>query len=204
MKRGFLYVRAQLPHSRKEILFTTTHLESWTGDEYTGSAQRPLQLKQMESFCNQQMATHKHLSLSIMTGDCNWDDERPGRSVPLDPKMLTVLSSGWQDSWLMAPRQSSKETCYTYDGKANPMLGNNLRRRFDRVLLSSSPRKNNNNNNGGAVARAVSTALLGTQPLPDLTWEKYNPYKRSYKTQATAPSDHFGYLVRVRMMGNEE
>ena len=204
MSRGFLYARAQMPNSQNEILFTTTHLESWAGEGYTGAAQRPPQLQQMEAFVARQFARHKHLSVAIMTGDMNWDDERPGRSVPLDPEMSTIISrNDWKDSWLDSKHPpaaaaaaaattkaaaKAKKTCYTYDGKLNPMLANNLRRRFDRILLRSDR------------CSAVSTALLGTDPIPDLTWQKHNPYKGSSRSAPTAPSDHFGYLARLRIV----
>ena len=196
MDRGFLYVRAQLPDdpgaapSEKEILFTTTHLESWSGPQYTGAAQRLLQLQQMEDFCNQQLHSNNNLCLAMMSGDCNWDDERPGRSTPLDSKMSSVLSRGddWQDSWLTSSARATKDTCYTYDGKLNPMLSGNLRRRFDRILLRPKNR-----------VKVLSTALLGTDALPDLTWEKYNSWQDTFKTTPTAPSDHFGYLVRLQL-----
>jgi len=200
MSRGFLYARAQMPNSQNEILFTTTHLESWAGAEYTGAAQRPPQLQQMEAFVARQFARHKHLTVAIMTGDMNWDDERPGRSVPLDPELSTVISrNDWKDSWLDSKQPpaaaatkkaaaKATKTCYTYDGKLNPMLGNNLRRRFDRILLRSGS------------CSAVSTALLGTDPIPDLTWQKHNPYKGTSRSAPTAPSDHFGYLARLRIV----
>lgn len=209
MSRGFLYVRARLPGSDQQVLFTTTHLESWCGKEYTGAAQRPRQLKQLQSFCKEQMKLHKNLQIAIMTGDMNWDDERRNA---LDPNMLNeVLSPDWKDAWIEAKngdagsRSSNKKSDankgYTYDGKLNPMLSNNLRRRFDRCLVLFSQNDNNKKKaapgtgTSGAVADAT---LVGMSALPGLTWPKYNPWKQTSKQTPTAPSDHFGLIVTLK------
>jgi endonuclease/exonuclease/phosphatase family metal-dependent hydrolase len=193
MQRGFLYVRARPPGSppHRQILFATTHLESFTGEEYTGAAQRPRQLRQMELFCNERMALDPSTAVAIITGDMNWDDERPRQGTPTtDPAMATVLSENWQDSWL-ATKSGWKDTCYTYDGKLNPMLSGNLRRRFDRCLVRSRA--------GVAAARATSTQLLGTEALPGLTWPKWNRWKQTSREMPTAPSDHFGFVATIQL-----
>jgi exonuclease III len=186
MSRGFLYARVAVPFSSDQILFTTTHLESWSGQGYTGAEQRPRQLREMQDFCTQQFQKHSNLRTAILTGDMNWDDERPRSSTGLDPVMSTVLSNGWKDSWLET-KPTASATCYTYDGKMNPMLGGNLRRRFDRIVMH------------GNGTKAVSTKLLGTQALPDLVWSKYSDYTRTSKEMPTAPSDHFGYLASFQL-----
>ena len=72
------------------------------------------------------------------------------------------------------------------------MLNNpGVRRRYDRILVRSSNPKNRVN--------VLSTKLLGTEALPDLSWEKYNRWQETHKTSPTAPSDHFGYLVRMQL-----
>ena len=183
MSRGFLYARFQLA-SQEQLLFCTTHLESWIGKENTGARQRVRQLQELEAFCNHQLQTYSSLQAAIITGDMNWDDER--RSGNTDSPMASVFQTSWIDSWL--DTKSGKETCYTYDGKVNPMLGGNLRRRFDRCLVR--------NTEAGSV-ESIATQLVGTEALPGLTWQKYNPYKQIYKEMPTAPSDHFGLVVQM-------
>jgi hypothetical protein len=142
----------------------------------------------MQEFLNEQFIQHHHLKAAIMTGDMNWDDERV-RSVAIDPPMATIVSTEWKDSWLET-KTAVNQTCYTYDGKMNPMLGGNLRRRFDRCLLRSG---------NSATVQAVTSSMLGTEAIPDLTWQKYNDWNRSFKEMPTAPSDHFGYLVNLQL-----
>lgn len=127
-----------------------------------------------------------------MTGDMNWDDERVRANAKgNDPVMATVLQSPlWQDSFLTT-RQGKKQTCYTYDSKLNPMLGGNLRRRFDRCLV-----RNSDDASSGAV-ESIGTKLVGTEALVSLTWQKYSPYKQTYKEMPTALSDHFGLVVQM-------
>jgi len=185
MMRGFLYARLELPFSGKQVLFCTTHLESWTGQEYTGSQQRVRQLKELEAFCNDQLETYSSLQTAIMTGDMNWDDERP-RTAGNDPVMANVLTTTWQDSWLST--RTGRETCYTYDAKLNPMLGGSLRRRFDRCLVRNA--------SSGSV-ETLGTRLVGTEALVSLTWQKYNTYSKTYREVPTAPSDHFGLVVQM-------
>lgn len=186
MGRGFLYARIQLPFSGNQVLFCTTHLESWIGKDHTGARERLIQLKELEAFCNAEMKTYSNLQTAIITGDMNWDDERP-RATGTDPNMTESLQTSWTDSFL-ATRQDRRATCYTYDGKLNPMLGGNLRRRFDRCLVR--------NTSSGQV-ETTGTQLVGTGALVGLTWQKYNPYKQTYKEVPTAPSDHFGLMVQM-------
>lgn len=193
MQRGFLYARVRLPDSDNQMIFTTTHLESWAGPQHTGASQRVVQLHEMQDFVNRQFVQHApHLKAAVLTGDMNWDDERArsSRVATIDPAMATILSSEWKDSWLETKTITSKQTCYTYDGKMNPMLGGNLRRRFDRCLLRAG---------NSASVRTVSTSLLGTEAIPDLTWQKYNDWNRSFKEMPTAPSDHFGYVANLQI-----
>lgn len=190
MMRGFWYVRARLPGREEQVLFTTTHLESWTGKDSTGQVQRALQVQELEQFCNEQLETYSNLQSVIITGDLNWDDERV-RGNGNDDVLSTVLQTEWQDAWLET-KQGPKDACYTYDGKMNPMLGNSLRRRFDRVLTRSS-------NTQSSFLSPVATQLVGTQAIPNLTFQKHNPYKRTSRECAVAPSDHFGLVVKLRM-----
>jgi hypothetical protein len=191
MGRGFLYARTAHAHFEKEygLLFTTTHLESWTGEHYTGATQRTPQLQFMEQFCNNQFRNHPDLQLAIMSGDMNWDDERTARSRTggLDPVMSTILdSSDWVDVWL-ANRSDPKTQCYTYDAKVNRMLGGSLRRRFDRILVRSRY----------PYYYISKTDLLGTEVIPQITWQKYNLFKKTNTTTPLLPSDHFGFVVHI-------
>jgi hypothetical protein len=187
MARGFLHVRARLPNTEQQVLFTTTHLESWAGKDHTGMTQRRKQVQEMEAFCNQQLELYPNLQAAIITGDLNWDDERRN---PVDAAMSTVLRTTWKDAWLETKR-GTKDVCYTYDGKMNPMLGNNLRRRFDRVLIrcrsDDSPR-----------LVPTTTRLIGTQAIPGLTFRKENPYTKTSREYAVAPSDHFGFVAHLQ------
>jgi endonuclease/exonuclease/phosphatase family metal-dependent hydrolase len=187
MARGFLFVRARLPGSQHEVLFCTTHLESYMQGQvgkpaYTGAPQRARQLQHLESFCRQHMQDHENCQTAILTGDMNWDDERRN---PMDQPILSVLNMpSWKDAFLETA--NAKEKGYTYDGKLNPMLSNSLRRRFDRCLVLST------------VYHVSKTRLIGTEPIPNLMWPKYNPWNQTSKTMPTAPSDHFGLIVEMQ------
>jgi hypothetical protein len=102
MARGFVFVRAQLPASRHELLFATTHLESYQpmsdGPDYTGVPQRQAQLRQLAAFCKAQQTQHSKLKTIIFNGDLNWDDER---KVCLDPPLVDTLGDSlWKDCFL--------------------------------------------------------------------------------------------------------
>jgi hypothetical protein len=210
MMRGYYQVRAKLPNKHKpdhcpEIVFTTTHLESYTGPEYTGAKERPQQLLEVEQFCNKQVSSATNpASVAIITGDLNWDDEGLRRKL-LDPVMSNILQDQdqWHDSWLLTASANSKSIKqkavegYTYDAKINPMLGGHLRRRFDRCLV----RGNSNNGSvcGRFVAQTIETLLLGQEAIQDLTWDKKNKFNGSIKETQTAPSDHFGLVATVRL-----
>jgi hypothetical protein len=189
MARGFLHCRARLPGiTEQQVLFTTTHLESWAGKDHTGMRQRAQQVQEMEAFCNQQFAMYPNLQSAIITGDLNWDDERRN---PVDAAMETVLRTKWKDAWLET-KSTPKDTCYTYDGKMNPMLGNSLRRRFDRILIRCRP------SDEKPSLVPTTTRLLGTQAIPGLTFQKQNPYTKTSKEYAVAPSDHFGFVAHLQ------
>jgi hypothetical protein len=209
MQRGFYQVRAKLPNKYQtnecpEIVFTTTHLESFAGPHYNGAVQRVPQLQEMEQYCNQQVSM-KSASIAVMTGDMNWDDEKL-RGQNLDPKMSSVLqkSDQWKDAWLKLPStgettKKSTNAGYTYDAKINPMLGGNLRRRFDRCLLRSRKPDAASTPHDSWKVKSLNAVLLGQDALPGLTWEKYNPYKKTYSESPTAPSDHFGLVVQIQL-----
>lgn len=186
MARGFVYARCRLPNGVL-CLVTNTHLESWTGKDSTGSTERSHQLNAMEDYCNKHMDQQK-ADIAMMMGDLNWDDTSKN---PNDPVLDDVLSSiEWKDAWMTAADYSRKtadaKKGYTYDGKVNPMLGGNLRRRFDRCLVR------------GSRATIASTCLIGKEALPGMVYEKRNPYNGSVRKVPTAPSDHFGLVVQVQ------
>mmetsp|Transcript_5206 Transcript_5206/g.7744 ORF Transcript_5206/g.7744 Transcript_5206/m.7744 type:complete len:449 (-) Transcript_5206:244-1590(-) len=173
MNRGFVFVHGRIvgmePQQEQqpiEILFTTTHLESFVpnyptpGRTYDGVEQRESQMKQMTTFCDTYLSKHRNIVAAFVTGDLNWDDERP-RSKGVDKTLLDLLNGGdggighvketnkkqgssirsnssnshhpWIDAWKI--NQGKKSEGYTYDSKINPMLRGNLRRRFDRILI---------------------------------------------------------------------
>jgi hypothetical protein len=229
MQRGFLYVRAQFPKKTnttstgqdgdddnappQQLIFTTTHLESYTDPSYTGAQQRTRQLQQMCTFVEQQIQQHPNqVKVAIMSGDMNWDDERV-RSSGMDPNMLSTISLPWKDTWLETKMANKKATTtktnkyaapksksstivegYTYDAKMNPMLRGSLRRRLDRILV-------HDNSSGSSRTTGTTigpTQLLGTEAIPDVTWMKYNSYTETSQETLTAPSDHFGYIVTLQ------
>jgi tyrosyl-DNA phosphodiesterase 2 len=94
---------------------------------------------------------------------------------------LPVLkSSNWQDA--------GQPFDYTYDGKENPMLANNLRRRLDRCIYL--PQKKNQ--------YQVTLQKVGMKAIPNLTWNKKNPYNGTSRQVPVAPSDHFGLVVTFK------
>ena len=183
LERGFLYVRARLPHSDKECIVTTTHMEpymqSWSG--YTGAKQRAPQLREMEAFCNRQMEQREDLQISIMTGDMNFDDESRN---PHDEPMQSVLTQSWQDAWLQVHKTAKG---YTYDGKLNVMLASGLRRRLDRCLLRAKD-----------TSSFIDAEVIGNEIIPNFGWQKFNPYKKSYSERLLAPSDHFCLVAKIQ------
>ena len=214
MNRGFLYARVRLPKSSQQIVFTTTHLESYAGEiapgqKYTGSPERALQLPELETFCLNKSKQFQDFSLSIMSGDLNWDDERI-QSQGEDKEMLSCLSmKDWQDSWvevkgremekLKAVSKNGKvakknvPACYTYDAKENPMLGGNLRRRFDRILIRPKSE---------VQLQIKGIDLIGKDAIPGLTWRKESVWQgrvTSVKDVPVAPSDHFGYVATLQI-----
>jgi len=183
MNRGFLHARARLPNSEKQVLFTTTHLESFVGNmmgsgqPYTGSPEREKQIQELETFCQNHMKRFPDLSLAMISGDLNWDDERV-QSKGADNILTSVLASKeWKDSWfeirekrraaLMGKngkvKKKDEPTMYTYDAKESAMLGGSLRRRFDRILLRTQ---------NGIKTDVLDCELIGKEPLYGLTWNK--------------------------------
>eukprot|EP00536_Pseudo-nitzschia_multiseries_P004096 jgi/Psemu1/284865/fgenesh1_pg.66_\ len=180
--RGFLFVQTQ------NIVFATTHLESWCGTQYTGSKQREAQLIEVAQFCRDQLKSVPGLELAVITGDFNWDDERKQKkSEAPNRKLLTILPEGWNDTGVPFD--------YTYDAKENPMLGGNLRRRFDRCIYTTKQGKTRGLEERRQNYRSISFQKIGRESIPNLVWNKKNPYNGSVKKMPVSPSDHFGIVV---------
>jgi hypothetical protein len=181
--RGLLFIQTPT------FLFATTHLESFMDQQtYNGAAQREAQIVQATIFCERRMEEYPQLQLAMIAGDFNWDDERlrTTKTGGAPNRLLKdVVGPQWNDA--------GQPFDYTYDGKENPMLGGNLRRRFDRCIYSC----NNNNANTKGVVSPPSTTLrkLGMKAIPALTWNKKNPWNGTSKSVPVAPSDHFGIAI---------
>eukprot|EP00980_Cylindrotheca_fusiformis_P011103 scaffold2553_cov138-Cylindrotheca_fusiformis.AAC.11 len=176
--RGLLYVRTA------QHLFATTHLESFIDNTNNGAKERQRQIQLAAEFCQEQLDIHPGLELAMVAGDFNWDDERKRGKGPNAP-LMELLDAEWKDA--------GKPFDYTYDGQANCMLGNKLRRRLDRCIYL----RNKNNNNSKGIKATLQT--VGRDPIePALIWNKRNPYNGSVKQLRVAPSDHFGIEVHFQ------
>eukprot|EP00521_Asterionellopsis_glacialis_P011012 CAMPEP_0195308184 /NCGR_PEP_ID=MMETSP0707-20130614/38092_1 /TAXON_ID=33640 /ORGANISM="Asterionellopsis glacialis, Strain CCMP134" /LENGTH=466 /DNA_ID=CAMNT_0040372443 /DNA_START=341 /DNA_END=1741 /DNA_ORIENTATION=- len=198
MGRGIVWILAKLKDSNREVLFTTTHLESFMrdypsrGKTYDGVKEREEQIKQLEQFCEECIEKRPSVDMAIITGDLNWDDERK-RSAGADKPLLSLLGDGWCDAW---KETRPTEEGYTYDSKESQMLKGNLRRRFDRCLfLSRKPKE----------IDITQTFLIGKEPIPDLQWKK-DPHPLARNQQVSfvpvLPSDHFGLVAKIRIATN--
>ena len=196
MDRGFVYAHCQYPandgtNSDEECLVATTHLESYLSPQDNGASTRALQIQELQEFCRDQMQQHAKLKTAVIMGDLNWDDES---RKPSDDKLLSVLGSSWKDAWLETNTVTAQNKGYTYDSKLNPMLGGNLRRRFDRCLVL---REQGGDKKGTTSTNIQGTELIGQEALADLTWPKLNPYTQTTREMPAAPSDHFGLVTTL-------
>eukprot|EP00891_Asterochloris_glomerata_P002045 jgi/Astpho2/2045/Aster-x1032 len=158
MGRGLRQVGLKIgPHT---LRVATSHLES-------PIPRRPM-CQERQQQCTQALKELDQHSNAILAGDLNWDDKAQG--------LLALPSTIWQDVWL---ELQAGNDGFTYDGRANPMLANNLRKRVDRVLCKL------------ADWRPSSITMLGTKAInPPLHYRKGN------KQLPIAPSDHFALLVQ--------
>ena len=180
--RGILYVRTST------ILFVTTHLESWTGPQSTGSKEREVQLIEAAQFCQDQFQSRQTLELAVIAGDLNWDDERKRKSSEApNRELLSLLSNGWNDA--------GSPFDFTYDAKENPMLNGNLRRRFDRCIYLSRQSEARGSEQKSQNYQSIGLQKIGKESIRNLTWNKKNPYNGSVKKMAVCPSDHFGIII---------
>lgn len=206
MKRGFLWVRARLKDHR-EILFSTTHLESPIDAEgQTNGPKRVGQIRQLEAFCEEKLKIHEHLSMAIISGDLNWDE-----SVrDIDLLSSALQTNFWRDAWLESISSSASgkdstknEEGYTFDSQRNPFIHGFRRRRLDRVLI----RDKTEPGPGFRPSAITDAKLVGTEPLSGLTIRKegfkkaddgYSTPQKVYRDVPIVPSDHFGLVVCFR------
>eukprot|EP00549_Striatella_unipunctata_P004607 CAMPEP_0118674352 /NCGR_PEP_ID=MMETSP0800-20121206/841_1 /TAXON_ID=210618 ORGANISM="Striatella unipunctata, Strain CCMP2910" /NCGR_SAMPLE_ID=MMETSP0800 /ASSEMBLY_ACC=CAM_ASM_000638 /LENGTH=280 /DNA_ID=CAMNT_0006569539 /DNA_START=64 /DNA_END=906 /DNA_ORIENTATION=- len=183
MGRGLLWIHFRVDNV--EILFSTTHLESFVprfqGKKYDGAKEREAQVKQIETFCSKYIEKNPNLEAFILTGDLNWDDQSKKN---LDKPLLSVLDkTEWKDAWLeLKPGDDG----YTYDAKESPMLGGYLRRRFDRCVAT-----------GTGNYSFSSAHLVGKEPLEGLIWQKQQQFGKKGKSVPVLPSDHYGLHVTL-------
>lgn len=156
------------------LVVATSHLESPCPAPPTWnqmfSPERVVQAKEA-------MSLLKDFPNVIFGGDMNWDDKKDG------PPPLPL---GWFDAWLhLRPGQDG----FTYDTKANPMLSGNrsLRKRLDRMFCQLRD------------FEAVSIEMVGTDPIPDLSYSKEKKVKGQVQLikLPVLPSDHFGLLLKL-------
>jgi endonuclease/exonuclease/phosphatase family metal-dependent hydrolase len=183
MDRGMLWARMELPG--KEVLFVTTHLESWAGTTYTGAQEREVQLHQVTQFCEQQLRLHSSIQVAVVTGDLNWDDERKAGQ---NRKLSSLISSQWMDAYRQIQPTAPG---FTYDPQTNPMLGGGKRvqRRFDRILVLS----------GNNKVTVQSVELVGKDAIPGITYQTRPTHYRPSQTRPVAPSDHFGLVATLEL-----
>ncbi|KAK9810043.1 hypothetical protein WJX72_003887 [[Myrmecia] bisecta] len=107
----------------------------------------------------------------LWAGDMNW----------LQQDGQVPLPNAWCDPWMVL---RPTEAGFTYDGRDNPMLGNNsYRSRLDRIFCKLKD------------WRPASIQRVGMTALPGVAYEK--PTCNGPVTLPVLPSDHFGVLVRL-------
>jgi endonuclease/exonuclease/phosphatase family metal-dependent hydrolase len=184
MDRGIVW--ALVEKDDREILFTTTHLESYIDASSTGGPEREAQLLEMTKFCEQCLQERPTVAMAIVTGDLNWDDERPRSSAHNRELMSLVDGTTWIDTYR---KVEPKASGFTYDQKENPMLGGSkIRRRFDRILVRSRDKD---------MLRVTSSTIVGKEALPGLSYVVPPTRFQGPKTRLVAPSDHFGLVTKL-------
>lgn len=184
MDRGIVW--ALVEKDGREILFTTTHLESYLDSSSTGGPEREAQLVEMTEFCERCLRERSSTDMAIITGDLNWDDER-ARSEGHNRKLMSLISSSkWIDTYRQVEPTAQG---YTYDPKENPMLGGgSLRRRFDRILVQKR---------GDDKAHVTSVEIVGKEALPGISYVIPPTRFRGPQKRPVAPSDHFGLVTKL-------
>lgn len=184
MDRGIVW--ALVEKDGHEILFTTTHLESYIAASSTGGPEREVQLLEMTQFCERCLQERSTVVMAIVTGDLNWDDER-ARSAGHNRELISLVDgTKWVDTYRQVEPNGSG---FTYDQKENPMLGGGkIRRRFDRILVH--PRDEDR-------VRSISSTIVGHEALPGLCYVVPPTRFQGPKTRLVAPSDHFGLVTKL-------
>jgi tyrosyl-DNA phosphodiesterase 2 len=184
MDRGIVW--ALIRHNNRELLFTTSHLESYLSASENGGPEREVQLVEISEFCERCLRERAKVDLAIVTGDLNWDDERP-RSNGDNQKLMSLLDeTKWLDSYRHV---NPKESGYTYDPKVNPMLNSgSVRRRFDRILLHTRELQK---------VHIHNVDIVGKDAIPGLTYIVPPTRFQGPKHRLVAPSDHFGLVTSI-------
>lgn len=194
MSRGLMWVRAYVDSIGEEVLFTTTHLESYIPSN-DGSREREQQIKIASEFCLAKLRQSRSIKMAFITGDLNWDDERV-RSKGTNKVLLSLIPhrnpgiQQWSDAWLDV---NPGEAGFTYDSKENPMLKGSMRRRFDRCIVCFRDEE---------MFALTQAELIGKDAIAGLQWQKLK-YNREGKptgevdNRPLAASDHFGLLVTI-------
>jgi endonuclease/exonuclease/phosphatase family metal-dependent hydrolase len=154
------------------LMAATSHLESYMGPGATSSAERVEQMRQAL-----QLLTHAGRAPAnvVLAGDANWDDATDG-------DLARLLPPGWRDAWAAL---HPGEPGFTYDGPANAMLLNSLKKRLDRVLFRL------------ADYEPAAVAMVGRAPLAGAFYEK-RLRGGATKRLPVCCSDHFGLLFTMR------
>ncbi|BBN00638.1 tyrosyl-DNA phosphodiesterase 2 [Marchantia polymorpha subsp. ruderalis] len=160
----------------EQLVVATSHLESPCPAPPTWNQ---MFSKERVAQANEALNFMKDMPNVVFGGDMNWDDKTDG--APPLPK-------GWFDPWLkLHPTQPG----LTYDSKANLMLtGSRLQKRIDRFFCHLQNFK------------VDSLEMVGTQPIPGLTYQKERKVKREVQMQTLPvyPSDHFGLLLKLQRL----
>jgi tyrosyl-DNA phosphodiesterase 2 len=152
------------------VCVATSHLESFINAGRTSSKERVEQIR----VATTALERHSQGMDVIFGGDMNWDDAEEGQ-------LSGRLPGGWVDGWSVLHGESGG---WTYDGVANPMLNNRIRKRLDRFVCRL---------HSFELARIE---LLGTEAVPGKTYRR--EWKGSVKLVPVVPSDHFGLLLTLR------
>ena len=166
--RDLLRVELDLGFGCK-LLAGTSHLESFTGKQSTGSRERSEQLR---SAIGDLEASRCHNV--IFAGDFNWSEDTDG-------DMARMLPTGWSDAW---PTLNAGQLGNTYDCAANHMLLGNMKKRLDRIVFSCRD------------FDATQVRMVGCEPLGALTYLK-KTYTGEVKRLPVLPSDHFGLVLTL-------
>jgi len=149
------------------LTVSTSHLESFTGRDSNGAAERVQQL----AWSLEELERDGGRGDLLLAGDLNWSDKEEGKMR---------LRDGWVDAWT---ELKPGDPGYTYDAKENPMLLGGLRKRFDRLLFR------------GGCFRVAGAELVLKGAIPGVTMLK--KLKKGDTRFPVLPSDHFGLVVTL-------